>query len=73
MTKPINLFSLTFISIITIYLYVLGEDKTIEIIKASAIEALGMTLPGSSAQEAVSDDKRIDCQKAGEKIGRAHV
>ncbi len=33
MTKPINLFSLTFISIITIYLYVLGEDKTIEIIK----------------------------------------
>ena len=33
MTKPINLFSLTFISIITIYLCVLGEDKTIEIIK----------------------------------------
>ena len=33
MTKPINLFSLTFITIITIYLYVLGEDKTIEIIK----------------------------------------
>ena len=33
MTKPLNLFSLTFIAIITIYLYVLGEDKTIEIIK----------------------------------------
>lgn len=37
MTKPINLFSLTFISIITIYLYVLGEDKTIEIIKDAYI------------------------------------
>ncbi len=35
MTKPLNLFSLTFIAIITIYLYVLGEDKTIEIIKDS--------------------------------------
>ncbi len=35
---------------------------------ASAIEALGMSLPGSSAQEAVSDDKRIDCQKAGEAV-----
>lgn len=31
--KPINLFSFTFISIISIYLFVLGEDKTIEIIK----------------------------------------
>lgn len=37
MTKPINLFSLTFISIITIYLCVLGEDKTIEIIKDAYI------------------------------------
>ena len=35
MSKPLNLFSLTFIAIITIYLYVLGEDKTIEIIKDS--------------------------------------
>lgn len=32
---------------------------------ASAIEALGMSLPGSSAQEAVSEDKRIDCVNAG--------
>lgn len=32
---------------------------------ASAIEALGMSLPGSSAQLAVSKDKRIDCEKAG--------
>ncbi|GIX21987.1 MAG: hypothetical protein KatS3mg121_0770 [Gammaproteobacteria bacterium] len=32
---------------------------------ASAIEALGMSLPGSSAQEAVSADKREDCRRAG--------
>jgi len=32
---------------------------------ASAIEALGMSLPGSSAQEAVSDDKVQDCRQAG--------
>ena len=32
---------------------------------ASAIEALGMSLPNSSAQEAVSDDKRADCARAG--------
>ncbi|KAA0012887.1 dihydroxy-acid dehydratase [Billgrantia pellis] len=32
---------------------------------ASAIEALGMSLPGSSAQEAVSQAKRADCEAAG--------
>ncbi|MBE0487554.1 MAG: dihydroxy-acid dehydratase [Halomonas sp.] len=32
---------------------------------ASAIEALGMSLPGSSAQNAVSRDKRDDCEAAG--------
>ncbi len=32
---------------------------------ASAIEALGMSLPNSSAQAAVSDDKRVDCERAG--------
>ncbi|MDY0251027.1 MAG: dihydroxy-acid dehydratase [Pseudomonas sp.] len=32
---------------------------------ASAIEALGMSLPGSSAQEAISAEKRDDCQQAG--------
>ncbi len=32
---------------------------------ASAIEALGMSLPNSSAQEAVSGDKRDDCSRAG--------
>ena len=32
---------------------------------ASAIEALGMSLPNSSAQAAVSNDKRLDCQRAG--------
>src|SRR2546430_14986298 len=33
---------------------------------ASAIEALGLSLPGSSAQEAVSEHKRTDCRRAGE-------
>lgn len=32
---------------------------------ASAIEALGMSLPGSSAQDAVSAAKRDDCRRAG--------
>jgi len=32
---------------------------------ASAIEALGMSLPNSSAQEAVSADKKNDCVRAG--------
>jgi dihydroxy-acid dehydratase len=35
---------------------------------ASAIEALGMSLPNSSAQEAVSDAKRSDCHRAGEAV-----
>ncbi len=35
---------------------------------ASAIEAMGMSLPNSSAQLAVSNDKREDCQKAGEAV-----
>ncbi len=35
---------------------------------ASAIEALGMSLPNSSAQEAVSDAKRNDCFRAGEAV-----
>ena len=32
---------------------------------ASAIEALGMSLPGSSAQNAVSEEKSADCERAG--------
>ena len=32
---------------------------------ASAIEALGLSLPNSSAQAAVSDDKKGDCARAG--------
>jgi len=32
---------------------------------ASAIEALGMSLPGSSAQDATSDSKLDDCRRAG--------
>ena len=35
---------------------------------ASSIEALGMSLPGSSSQDAVSYDKKLDCQNAGEAI-----
>ena len=35
---------------------------------ASAIEALGLSLPDSSAQEAVSDAKRDDCRRAGEAV-----
>ncbi len=35
---------------------------------ASAIEVLGMSLPGSSAQLAVSDDKRLDCENAGKAV-----
>ncbi|MFA5983433.1 MAG: dihydroxy-acid dehydratase [Methylococcaceae bacterium] len=32
---------------------------------ASAIEALGMSLPNSSAQAAISNDKLLDCERAG--------
>src|ERR1051326_7529120 len=32
---------------------------------ASAIEALGMSLPNSSAQAAISKEKIVDCQRAG--------
>ena len=35
---------------------------------ASALEALGLSLPGSSAQEAVSDEKRADSRRAGEAV-----
>ena len=35
---------------------------------ASAIEALGMSLPGSSSQDAVSQEKKSDCQNAGAAI-----
>jgi len=37
---------------------------------ASAIEAMGMSLPGSSAQLAVSEDKRLDCENAGQAVNR---
>lgn len=37
---------------------------------ACAIEALGMSLPSSSSQEAVSNDKQRDCQQAGEQVMR---
>ncbi|HLF97075.1 MAG TPA: dihydroxy-acid dehydratase [Methylococcaceae bacterium] len=35
---------------------------------ASAIEALGMSLPGSSAQAAVSPEKKLDCERAGAQV-----
>lgn len=35
---------------------------------ASAMEALGMSLPDSSAQDAISPNKRLDCRKAGEAV-----
>ncbi len=35
---------------------------------ASALEALGLSLPDSSAQEAVSVNKQDDCQRAGEAV-----
>ena len=35
---------------------------------ASAIEALGMSLPGSSSQDAISSNKKQDCKKAGAAI-----
>ena len=35
---------------------------------ASAIEALGMSLPGSSAQDAISKEKTEDCRRAGEAV-----
>ena len=37
---------------------------------ASAIEALGMSLPGSSAQLAVGESKREDCARAGAAVMR---
>jgi dihydroxy-acid dehydratase len=37
---------------------------------ASAIEALGMSLPNSSAQEAVSEAKQSDCHRAGQAVVR---
>ncbi len=35
---------------------------------ASAVEVLGLSLPNSSAQTAISDAKRMDCKKAGEAV-----
>jgi dihydroxy-acid dehydratase len=37
---------------------------------ASAIEALGMSLPGSSAQVAISPEKTLDCEQAGAQVVR---
>ena len=37
---------------------------------ATAIEALGMSLPGSSAQLAISEDKKRDCYNAGQQVAK---
>ncbi len=37
---------------------------------ASAIEAMGMSLPNSSGQAAISEEKRRDCREAGEAVLR---
>lgn len=37
---------------------------------ASAIEALGMSLPGSSSNPAETDEKRNDCYEAGRAVYR---
>ena len=37
---------------------------------ASAIEALGMSLPNSSAQAAISKEKHADCEQAGQAVMR---
>ena len=42
MNKPIYLFTVTFIAIIAIYLFVLGENKTIEILKEDYLYILGL-------------------------------
>ncbi|MDZ7818534.1 MAG: hypothetical protein U5K55_07920 [Aliarcobacter sp.] len=42
MNKPINLFTLTLIAILATYIFVLGESKTIEIIKNEYLFILGL-------------------------------
>ncbi len=42
MTKPLNLFTVTFIVIIAVYLFVFGESKTIELIKTQYLYILGV-------------------------------
>src|SRR5690625_7226670 len=35
---------------------------------SSAIEAMGMSLPGSSSNPAVSSEKEVDCEEAGHAV-----
>ncbi|ADG93647.1 ABC transporter, permease protein, putative [Arcobacter nitrofigilis DSM 7299] len=42
MNKPINLFTVTFIAIISVYLFVLGENKTLQIIKEDYLYILSL-------------------------------
>ena len=42
MNKPLNLFTLTFVGIIISYLFILGENKTIELIKKEYLFILSL-------------------------------
>ena len=42
MTKPLNLFTVTFIAIIAVYLFIFGENKTIELIEMEYLYILGL-------------------------------
>lgn len=42
MIKPLNLFTVTFMIIIAVYLFVFGENKTIELIKTQYLYILGL-------------------------------
>lgn len=42
MNKPINIFIVTFIAMIAVYLFVLGENRTIEILREDYLYILGL-------------------------------
>jgi len=42
LTKPLNLFTTTFIAIIAVYLFIFGENKTIELIEIEYLYILGL-------------------------------
>mgnify|MGYP001049921741 CR=1 FL=1 len=46
MNKPINIFIVTFIAMIAVYLFVLGENRTIEILREDYLYILGLVLLG---------------------------
>jgi len=46
LNKPINIFIVTFIAMIAVYLFVLGENRTIEILREDYLYILGLVLLG---------------------------